>query len=64
MYHLHRLKVEEKQVDEKATLRALSIQQKFRFEISENLPVQWNGTFRFHRPDPSHRAFDSHQIQT
>ena len=35
---------------------ALSIQQKFRFEISEILRVQWNGTFRLHRPDPSHRA--------
>ena len=43
---------------------ALSIQQKFRFEIPEIFRVQWNGTFRFHRPDPSHRAFDSHQIQT
>ena len=21
--------------------------------------VQWNGTFRLHRPDPIHRAFDS-----
>ena len=39
-----------------AETRALSIQQKFRFEISEILRVQWNGTFRLHRPDPSHRA--------
>ena len=38
-------------------LRALSIQQKFRFEISETSRAQWNGTFRLHRPDPSHRAF-------
>ena len=36
--------------------RALSIQQKFRFEISEIPRAQWNGTFRLHRPDPSHRA--------
>ena len=36
--------------------RALSIQQKFRFEISEILRVKWNGSFRLHRPDPSHRA--------
>ena len=36
--------------------RALSIQQKFRFEISEILRVQWNGSFRLHRPDSSHRA--------
>ena len=36
--------------------RALSIQQKFRFEIPEIFRVQWNGTVRFHRPDPSHRA--------
>ena len=35
----------------------LSIQQKFRFEISEILLAQWNGTFRLYRPDPSHRAF-------
>ena len=35
---------------------ALSIQQKFRFEIQEILRVQWNGSFRLHRPDPSHRA--------
>ena len=32
---------------------ALSLQQKFRFEIR----AQWNGTIRLHRPDPSHRAF-------
>ena len=36
---------------------ALSIQQKFRFEISGTSRAQWNGTFRLHRPDPSHRAF-------
>ena len=35
----------------------LSIQHKFRFEISEILRAQWNGTFRLHRPNPSHRAF-------
>ena len=34
----------------------LSIQQKFRFEISEISLVQWNGTFRLYRPDPSHRT--------
>ena len=38
-------------------LGALSIYQKFRFEISEISRAQWNGTFRLHRPDPSHRAF-------
>ena len=32
--------------------RALSIQQKFRFEISEIPRAQWNGTFRLHRPNP------------
>ena len=37
--------------------RALSIQQKFRFEFSEIPRAQWNGTFRLHRPDPSLRAF-------
>ena len=36
---------------------ALSIQQKFRFEISGTSRAQWNGTFRLHRPDPSHRVF-------
>ena len=36
---------------------ALSIQQKFRIEISTIPRAQWNGTFRLHRPDPSHRAF-------
>ena len=41
----------------KRTVRALSIQQKFRFEISETLRAQWNGAFRLHRPDPSHGAF-------
>ena len=35
---------------------ALSIQQKFRFGIQEILRVQWNGSFRLHRPDPSHRV--------
>ena len=34
---------------------ALSIQQKFRFEISQTSRAQWNGTFRLHRPDPSQR---------
>ena len=37
--------------------RALSIQQKFRFEFSEIPRAQWNGTFRLHRRDPSLRAF-------
>ena len=41
------------------TPQPLSIQQKFRFEISEILRAQWSGTFRLHRPDPSHRAFGS-----
>ena len=36
---------------------ALSIQQKFQFEISEVPRVQWNGTFRLYRLDLSHRAF-------
>ena len=36
---------------------AFSIHQKFWFEISETSRAQWNGTFRLHRPDPSHRAF-------
>ena len=35
---------------------ALSIQQKFRFEISEIPRAQWNGTFWLHRPDTSHCA--------
>ena len=35
----------------------LSIQQKFRFEISEIPRAQWNSTFRLHRPDPSNREF-------
>ena len=39
------------------TPQALSIQQKFRFEISEISRAQWSGTFRLHRPYPSHRAF-------
>ena len=38
------------------TRRALSIQQKFRFEISEIPLAQWNGTFRLHRPKPSHHV--------
>ena len=29
---------------------ALSIQHKFRYEISEILSAQWNSTFRLHRP--------------
>ena len=37
--------------------RSLSIQQKFRFEISEIPLARWNGTFRSQRPEPSHRAF-------
>ena len=40
-----------------STPQALSIQQKFRFEISEIPRAQWSGTFRLHRPYPSHRAF-------
>ena len=39
-------------------MQALSIQQKFRCEISEISRAQWNDTFSFHRPDPSHHAFD------
>ena len=35
---------------------ALSIQQKFWFEISEIPRGEWNGTFRLHRPDPSHHV--------
>jgi len=38
-------------------LRALSIQQKFQFEITEIPRAEWKGTLRLHRPDPSHRAF-------
>ena len=38
-------------------LRALFIQQKFRFKISEIPRAQLNGALRFNRPDPSHRAF-------
>ena len=38
-------------------LGVLSIQQKFRFEISEISPVRWNGTFRLHRSEPSYLAF-------
>ena len=44
------------QFDTLETRRALSIQQKFRFEISEIPLAQWNGTFRLHRPDPSHHV--------
>ena len=44
-------------VIQKKNAWALSIQQNFQFEISETSRVQWNGTFRLHRPDPSHRAF-------
>ena len=36
---------------------ALSIEQKFGFEISEISRAQWSCTFRLHRSDPSHRAF-------
>ena len=36
---------------------ALSIHQQFRFDISKIPRAQWNGSFRLHRPDPSHRAF-------
>ena len=36
---------------------ALSIQQKFWFEISKIPRALWNGSFRFHRPVPSHRVF-------
>ena len=39
------------------TPQALSIQQKFRFEMSEIPRSQWSGTFRLHSPYPSHRAF-------
>ena len=35
----------------------LFIQQDFPFETSEILRAKWNGTFRLHRPEPSHRAF-------
>ena len=35
----------------------LSIQQTFRFEISEPLRTPWNATFRVNRPDPSHHTF-------
>ena len=38
-------------------LWVLSIQQKFRFEISKIQLAQWSCTCRLHRPDPSHRAF-------
>ena len=37
--------------------RALSSQQQCQYEISEIPRAKWNGTFRLHRPDPSHRAF-------
>ena len=36
---------------------ALSIQQKFWFEISKIPRALWNGSFRFHRPVPGHRVF-------
>ena len=36
---------------------ALSIPQKFRFEIWEISRAQWNDTFRLNGPNPSHRAF-------
>ena len=35
-----------------STFRVLSIQQKF----GKCPSAQWNGTFRLHSPDPSHRA--------
>ena len=38
------------------TRRALSIQQHFRFEISEMPLAQRNGTFWLHRPEPSHHV--------
>lgn len=41
---------------------APSIRLQFRFEIWEILRVQWNGTFRSHRPDPGDRSFDSRHI--
>lgn len=41
---------------------APSIRLQFRFEIREILRVQWNGTFRSHRPDPGDRSFNSHHI--
>ena len=40
-----------------AFFTALSIQQKFRFEISEIPRAQWKSTFRLPRPDPSYGAF-------
>ena len=36
---------------------ALTIEQKFRFQILDFLHDYWNATFRLYRPDPSHRAF-------
>ena len=36
---------------------ALSIQQKFWFEISKIPRAQWNGSFRFHIPVTRHRVF-------
>ena len=38
------------------TRAPVSIQEKFRFEISEIPRAQCNGTFRLHRPDTSHCA--------
>ena len=35
----------------------LSIQKKFQFETLDIPHTQWHGTFRLHRPDPSHCAF-------
>ena len=36
---------------------ALTIEQKFRFQILDFLHDYWNATFRLYTPDPSHRAF-------
>jgi len=43
---------------------ALSIQQKFRFEIWKIPRTLLNGKFRLHESDPGHRAFDSRTMQT
>ena len=45
------------QRNQSRSIWALSIQQKFRFETSEILSAQWNGTFRLHRSDLSHHVF-------
>ena len=36
---------------------ALTLEQKFRFQILDFLHDYWNATFRLYRPDPSHRVF-------